>query len=64
MPTFNKEYKVKSNFERISIALASPEDIKERSSPLTFQKPFKKWVKFCGEARFVAIGLLYSYSRI
>ena len=32
MPTFNKEYKVKSNFERISIALASPEDIKERSS--------------------------------
>ena len=32
MPTFNKESKVKSNFERISIALASPEDIKERSS--------------------------------
>ena len=32
MPTFNKENKVKSNFERISIALASPEDIKERSS--------------------------------
>ena len=32
MPTFNKENMVKSNFERISIALASPEDIKERSS--------------------------------
>ena len=32
MPTFNKENKVKSNFEKISIALASPEDIKERSS--------------------------------
>ena len=32
MPTFNKENKVKSNFDRISIALASPEDIKERSS--------------------------------
>ncbi len=32
MPTFNKENKVKSNFERISISLASPEDIKERSS--------------------------------
>ena len=32
MPTFNKDNKVKSNFERISIALASPEDIKERSS--------------------------------
>ena len=32
MPTFSKENKVKSNFERISIALASPEDIKERSS--------------------------------
>ena len=32
MQTFNKESKVKSNFERISIALASPEDIKERSS--------------------------------
>ncbi len=32
MPTFNKENKVKSNFERISIALASPEDIKDRSS--------------------------------
>ncbi len=32
MPTFNKENKVKSNFERINIALASPEDIKERSS--------------------------------
>ena len=31
MPTFNKENKVKSNFSRISIALASPEDIKERS---------------------------------
>ena len=32
MPTFNKENKVKSNFERISISLASPEDIKARSS--------------------------------
>ncbi|MCM1347533.1 MAG: DNA-directed RNA polymerase subunit beta' [Bacteroides sp.] len=32
MPTFNKENKVKSNFERISISLASPEDIKLRSS--------------------------------
>ena len=32
MPTFNKENKVKSNFERISISLASPEDIKMRSS--------------------------------
>ena len=32
MPTFNKDTKVKSNFERISISLASPEDIKERSS--------------------------------
>ncbi len=32
MPTFNKENKVKSNFERISIALASPEDIIARSS--------------------------------
>ena len=32
MPTFSKENKVKSNFERISISLASPEDIKERSS--------------------------------
>ena len=32
MPTFNKDNKVKSNFERISISLASPEDIKERSS--------------------------------
>ena len=32
MPTFNKENKVKSNFERISISLASPEDIKQRSS--------------------------------
>ena len=31
MPTFNKENKVKNNFERISISLASPEDIKERS---------------------------------
>ena len=28
MPTFNKDNKVKSNFERISISLASPEDIK------------------------------------
>ena len=32
MPTFNKDNKAKSNFERISISLASPEDIKERSS--------------------------------
>jgi len=32
MPTYNKENKVKSNFEKISISLASPEDIKERSS--------------------------------
>ena len=32
MPAFNKENKVKSNFEKISISLASPEDIKERSS--------------------------------
>ena len=32
MPVFNKDTKVKSNFERISISLASPEDIKERSS--------------------------------
>ncbi|MBQ0096988.1 MAG: DNA-directed RNA polymerase subunit beta' [Bacteroidales bacterium] len=32
MPTFNKDNKVKSNFEKISISLASPEDIKERSS--------------------------------
>ncbi|MBS7289426.1 MAG: DNA-directed RNA polymerase subunit beta' [Bacteroidales bacterium] len=32
MPTFNtKENKVKSNFQRISISLASPEDITERS---------------------------------
>jgi len=32
MPTFNnKDNKVKSNFQRISIALASPEDITERS---------------------------------
>ena len=32
MPTFNKDNKAKSNFERISIALASPEDIIARSS--------------------------------
>ncbi len=32
MSTFNRENKVKSNFERISIGLASPEDIKGRSS--------------------------------
>ncbi|MBQ0045125.1 MAG: DNA-directed RNA polymerase subunit beta' [Bacteroidales bacterium] len=32
MPTYIKENKVKSNFDRISISLASPEDIKERSS--------------------------------
>ena len=32
MPTFNnKENKVKSNFQRISISLASPEDIIARS---------------------------------
>ena len=32
MPTFNnKETKVKSNFQTISISLASPEDITERS---------------------------------
>ena len=32
MPTFNnKENKVKSNFSRISISLASPEDITARS---------------------------------
>ena len=32
MPTFNnKENKVKSNFSRISISLASPEDISARS---------------------------------
>ena len=32
MPAFNnKENKVKSNFSRISISLASPEDITERS---------------------------------
>ena len=32
MPTLNKENKAKLNFEKISISLASPEDIKERSS--------------------------------
>lgn len=32
MPTYNKENKAKSNFDRISISLASPEDIKQRSS--------------------------------
>ena len=32
MLTLNKENKVKSNFDRISISLASPEDIKQRSS--------------------------------
>ncbi len=33
MPIYNnRENKVKSNFERISISLASPEDIKQRSS--------------------------------
>ncbi len=32
MPTFNKENKVKSNFERICLSLASPVDIKLRSS--------------------------------
>ena len=32
MPTYNKDNKVKTNFEKISISLASPEDIKERSS--------------------------------
>ncbi len=32
MPTYNKDNKAKSNFDRISISLASPEDIKERSS--------------------------------
>jgi len=32
MPTYNKENKSKVNFEKISISLASPEDIKERSS--------------------------------
>ena len=32
MASFSKENKVKSNFEKISISLASPEDIKERSS--------------------------------
>ena len=32
MPTFNnKDNKVKSNFQKISISLASPEDIIERS---------------------------------
>ncbi|MGM9764283.1 MAG: DNA-directed RNA polymerase subunit beta' [Candidatus Cryptobacteroides sp.] len=32
MQALNKENKVKSNFDRISISLASPEDIKQRSS--------------------------------
>ena len=32
MPTYNKEKKAKSNFEKINISLASPEEIKERSS--------------------------------
>ena len=32
MPTYNKEKKAKINFEKISISLASPEEIKERSS--------------------------------
>ncbi len=31
MPVYNKDNKVKSNFRRISISLASPEDITERS---------------------------------
>ena len=31
MPTFNKDNKVKSNFQKISISLASPNDIKSRS---------------------------------
>ena len=32
MPAYNnKESKVKSNFSKISIALASPEDINERT---------------------------------
>ena len=31
MPTNTKDNKVKSNFQRISIALASPEDITNRS---------------------------------
>ena len=32
MPIFNnKDNKVRSNFQRISISLASPEDIRERS---------------------------------
>ena len=31
MPAYNKDNKVKSNFQRISISLASPEDIIERS---------------------------------
>ena len=31
MPNYNKENKVKSNFQRISISLASPEDITSRS---------------------------------
>ena len=30
MPTYNKDNKAKSNFEKISISLASPEDIKGR----------------------------------
>jgi len=32
MPTYNKESKSKNNFEKISISLASPEDIMSRSS--------------------------------
>ena len=32
MPTYNKEKKAKTNFDKISISLASPEEIKERSS--------------------------------
>ena len=32
MPTYNKDNKAKSNFEKISISLASPEDTKGRSS--------------------------------
>ena len=31
MPNYNKENKVKSNFQKISISLASPEDITARS---------------------------------
>ena len=35
MPTYNKERKAKTNFDKISISLASPEEIKERSSGAT-----------------------------